>query len=168
MDQQGHMGRQGMEDQVLTCVDCGVQFDFSARDQAFYQERGYQAPRRCKTCRDKRKPASPAGAQGPRGHDAGHGPHARHGGGHSGYGQPRSGGQHAGYGRHSGGPSSAQGQSHSGYSPRHAPAPDASGSANQFKVTCSGCGAATTVPFKPSTNRPVYCRTCYLSKRKPQ
>src|SRR5438309_158752 len=44
-----------LQDKLVTCVDCGAQFTFSARDQAFYQERGYQAPRRCKTCRDKRK-----------------------------------------------------------------------------------------------------------------
>ena len=43
------------QDKLVTCVDCGAQFTFTARDQAFYQERGYQAPRRCKTCRDKRK-----------------------------------------------------------------------------------------------------------------
>ena len=45
----------GTQDKLVTCVDCGAQFTFSARDQAFYQERGYQAPRRCKNCRDKRK-----------------------------------------------------------------------------------------------------------------
>lgn len=43
------------QDKLVNCVDCGAQFTFSARDQAFYQERGYQAPRRCKMCRDKRK-----------------------------------------------------------------------------------------------------------------
>ncbi|HYF52019.1 MAG TPA: CxxC-x17-CxxC domain-containing protein, partial [Planctomycetota bacterium] len=35
-----------------------------------------------------------------------------------------------------------------------------------FKVTCSGCGVETSVPFKPDPNRPVYCRTCYLDKKK--
>ena len=50
-------------DQTLVCVDCGAQFTFSARDQAFYQERGYQAPRRCKTCRDKRKADGGGGYQ---------------------------------------------------------------------------------------------------------
>ena len=44
-----------LQDKLVTCVDCGAQFTISARDQAFYQERGYQAPRRCKTCRDKRQ-----------------------------------------------------------------------------------------------------------------
>lgn len=28
-------------------------------------------------------------------------------------------------------------------------------------VTCAACGAATTVPFVPRNNRPVYCSSCY-------
>ncbi|MFH0940172.1 MAG: zinc-ribbon domain containing protein [Planctomycetota bacterium] len=43
------------EDKLLICVDCHAQFAFTARDQAFYQQRGYQAPHRCRDCRDKRK-----------------------------------------------------------------------------------------------------------------
>jgi len=31
--------------------------------------------------------------------------------------------------------------------------------------TCSDCGANTQVPFKPSGDRPVYCRECYKSRR---
>lgn len=50
-----------LQDKQLNCVDCGAQFLFTARDQAFYQERGYSAPRRCKTCRDKRKAGGPGG-----------------------------------------------------------------------------------------------------------
>lgn len=34
------------------------------------------------------------------------------------------------------------------------------------EVTCAECGAATTVPFKPTEGRPVYCRDCYRSKRR--
>lgn len=34
-----------------------------------------------------------------------------------------------------------------------------------FEVTCAACGARTTVPFKPSGNRPVYCRDCFRNKR---
>ena len=41
----------------LRCVDCGSEFEFSARDAAFYKEKGWNTPRRCKGCRDKRKPA---------------------------------------------------------------------------------------------------------------
>lgn len=28
-------------------------------------------------------------------------------------------------------------------------------------ATCSACGAATQVPFKPSEDKPVYCKECY-------
>ncbi len=34
-----------------------------------------------------------------------------------------------------------------------------------FSVTCSECGAQTTVPFKPTEGRPVYCRDCFQAKR---
>jgi CxxC-x17-CxxC domain-containing protein len=33
-----------------------------------------------------------------------------------------------------------------------------------FEVKCTECGNATTVPFKPTEGKPVYCRTCF-SKR---
>lgn len=33
------------------------------------------------------------------------------------------------------------------------------------EVTCAECGAATTVPFKPTQGRPVYCRDCYRTQR---
>ena len=39
----------------LTCSDCGQEFTFSSEDQAFFQERGYSAPKRCKTCRQAKK-----------------------------------------------------------------------------------------------------------------
>jgi CxxC-x17-CxxC domain-containing protein len=28
-------------------------------------------------------------------------------------------------------------------------------------VTCSACGVATQVPFKPNGQKPVYCRDCF-------
>lgn len=31
------------------------------------------------------------------------------------------------------------------------------------QIKCSDCGKTATVPFKPSANKPVYCREC-LSK----
>ena len=34
-----------------------------------------------------------------------------------------------------------------------------------FKATCAECKKECDVPFKPSGNRPVYCKDCY-SKRK--
>jgi CxxC-x17-CxxC domain-containing protein len=33
------------------------------------------------------------------------------------------------------------------------------------KVKCSDCGKDTDVPFKPSGDRPVYCRECYQKHR---
>jgi CxxC-x17-CxxC domain-containing protein len=35
-----------------------------------------------------------------------------------------------------------------------------------FEAVCAECGAQTTVPFKPSGNRPVYCRDCFRAKRR--
>jgi len=34
-----------------------------------------------------------------------------------------------------------------------------------FDVTCAACGAPTQVPFRPSNDRPVYCRDCFQSNR---
>lgn len=44
-----------MSDRTLTCRDCGQPFTFTAGEQAFYTERGFSEPTRCKACRDKRK-----------------------------------------------------------------------------------------------------------------
>lgn len=53
------------EDKTLTCRDCGAQFVFTAGEQAFYAERGFQnEPSRCKTCRDARKATRNTGATG--------------------------------------------------------------------------------------------------------
>lgn len=51
------------EDKTLICKECGQEFVFSAGEQEFYAERGFQnEPQRCKACRDARKNA----ARGPR------------------------------------------------------------------------------------------------------
>jgi CxxC-x17-CxxC domain-containing protein len=34
-----------------------------------------------------------------------------------------------------------------------------------YKVKCSECGRDAEVPFKPSGDRPVYCRDCYQKHR---
>ncbi|MHC4064602.1 MAG: CxxC-x17-CxxC domain-containing protein [Planctomycetota bacterium] len=34
-----------------------------------------------------------------------------------------------------------------------------------YDAVCAECGVSTTVPFKPTQGRPVYCRDCYRSKR---
>lgn len=32
-----------------------------------------------------------------------------------------------------------------------------------FDATCAKCDIATTVPFKPRGDRPIYCRECYAA-----
>jgi CspA family cold shock protein len=34
-----------------------------------------------------------------------------------------------------------------------------------FPAVCAGCGTETMVPFKPSNDRPVYCRECFDAKK---
>ena len=35
----------------------------------------------------------------------------------------------------------------------------------ETRTSCSHCGKETTVPFKPTQGRPVFCRECFQSKR---
>jgi CxxC-x17-CxxC domain-containing protein len=34
----------------------------------------------------------------------------------------------------------------------------------ETRMTCSACGKETTVPFKPTQNRPVFCRQCFQQR----
>ena len=44
------------EDRVLVCADCAEEFMFTAGEQEFYQEKGFQnEPKRCIDCRRKRR-----------------------------------------------------------------------------------------------------------------
>ena len=46
------------KDKTIKCVDCGTEFIFTARDQAFYKEKGFtNEPKRCKPCREAKKAA---------------------------------------------------------------------------------------------------------------
>ena len=36
---------------------------------------------------------------------------------------------------------------------------------SETRTTCSQCGKETTVPFKPTQGRPVYCRECFQQRR---
>lgn len=93
------------QDRVLTCKDCGAEFTFSASEQDFYNEKGFQNdPARCPECRSARK---------------------RERGNSGGSRQDR----------------------------------------EMFTVTCAECGVETQVPFKPSNNRPVYCRDCFQKQK---
>lgn len=49
------------QDKTLTCKDCGAEFVFTAGEQEFYAEKGFQnEPQRCKACRDAKKNAAKA------------------------------------------------------------------------------------------------------------
>jgi CxxC-x17-CxxC domain-containing protein len=44
------------QDKSLTCADCGGQFLFTASEQEFHHQKGFtNEPRRCASCREKRK-----------------------------------------------------------------------------------------------------------------
>jgi CxxC-x17-CxxC domain-containing protein len=43
-------------DQLLTCIDCGQEFTFTAGEQEFFAQKGFQnKPSRCSDCRQARK-----------------------------------------------------------------------------------------------------------------
>lgn len=94
-----------MTDQTLVCSDCKAEFVFTASEQEFFQEKGFSAPRRCKSCRTAAKAARGDG------------------GGFGGSRAPREREMH--------------------------------------DVVCASCGTQTRVPFKPTGERPVYCRDCF-------
>lgn len=59
------------QDKTITCKDCGKEFVFSASEQEFYAEKGFQnEPSRCKDCRSARKATFDKGTQTRELHDA--------------------------------------------------------------------------------------------------
>jgi CxxC-x17-CxxC domain-containing protein len=48
----------------LQCSDCGQEFSFTAADQAFFSERGFSTPKRCKSCRMAKKGEQQGGGGG--------------------------------------------------------------------------------------------------------
>ena len=47
------------EDKKLVCVECGKEFDFTASEQQFYHDHGFEnEPKRCPDCRAARKNAN--------------------------------------------------------------------------------------------------------------
>jgi len=129
-------------DREIPCVDCGQPFVFTAGEQAFYAQKGFQEPpRRCKACRDARRQrklgressvarepaAEPRGPSGPR--------------------PPRPAGRSSD--RRDSRPGRASGKL----------------SARLHPAKCTTCGADALVPFKPSAGRPVYCKDCFASRK---
>jgi CxxC-x17-CxxC domain-containing protein len=88
------------QDRVLKCVDCGVDFVFTAGEQQFFRDKNFKnEPKRCKACKNKRQAAGPAFTK------------------------------------------------------------------VETSAVCNQCGRETTVPFRPTQGRPVFCRECFQSRK---
>ena len=88
------------QDRILSCVDCGAEFVWTAGEQQFFADKNFKnEPKRCKNCKNK-----------------------RHG-------------------------------------------TTVSSNKAETVTSCSQCGRETTVPFKPTQGRPVFCRECFLGRR---
>jgi CxxC-x17-CxxC domain-containing protein len=46
-----------------------------------------------------------------------------------------------------------------------APGPNYHYSKVETTATCSNCGKQTTVPFRPTQGRPVFCRECFQQRK---
>ena len=131
-------------DKTLVCVDCGNDFIFTAGEQEFYSQKGFtNEPRRCPTCRQSKKSQRNEGGSRV---SYGGGSRDSYGGGSS---------SRDSYG--GGARSSSYGSSRDGGA--------AGGQREMFEAVCAECGKTTTVPFKPTQGRPVYCRDCFQSQR---
>ena len=40
---------------MIVCKDCGKEFEYTAGEQRFFEEKGFSAPVRCKDCRAVKK-----------------------------------------------------------------------------------------------------------------
>jgi len=50
-----------LQDRILTCVDCGAEFVWTAGEQQFFADKNFKnEPKRCKACKGKRA-SRPAG-----------------------------------------------------------------------------------------------------------
>ena len=46
------------QDRTLTCSECQQDFVWTAGEQDFFRQKGFQQPKRCKNCRTKKQQAS--------------------------------------------------------------------------------------------------------------
>jgi len=54
------------QDKTLKCKDCGQEFIFSAGEQEFYAEKGFEnEPARCRSCRESRRRSRGEGSEAP-------------------------------------------------------------------------------------------------------
>lgn len=58
-----------MPNKYITCTDCAKEFYFKETDQSFYAQQGFAEPKRCWTCRQKRKTRRAAREQQGAGND---------------------------------------------------------------------------------------------------
>jgi CxxC-x17-CxxC domain-containing protein len=73
-------------DKVLTCSDCGIDFVFSASEQAFFAEKGFaSAPKRCASCRAQRRASGGGGSSYGNGGGGGYSSGGGYGAGGGGY-----------------------------------------------------------------------------------
>ena len=42
-------------DKKIKCQDCGEEFVFTVSEQRFFEEKGFEPPKRCRYCRQQRK-----------------------------------------------------------------------------------------------------------------
>ena len=50
------------QDKTMICKECGNEFIFTAGEQEFYADKGFEnEPKKCKACRDARKNSSNSG-----------------------------------------------------------------------------------------------------------
>jgi len=136
-------------DKTLVCVDCGSDFTFTAGEQEFYSQKGFtNEPRRCPNCRQSKKSQRNEG-----GSRVSYGSSRdSYGGGRDSYGSSRD-----SYG--------SSRSSSGGYGGGSRGAGAGGGQREMFEAVCAECGKTTTVPFKPTQGRPVYCRDCFQSQR---
>lgn len=96
------------QDRMLTCIDCGTEFVFTAGEQLFFRDKQFRnEPKRCKACKAKRVAVVSAAPQ----------------------------------------------RAYPGHTKV------------ETHAVCSHCGKETTVPFRPTQGRPVFCRDCFRDKR---
>jgi CxxC-x17-CxxC domain-containing protein len=135
------------EDQTIICSDCGQEFVFTAGEQQFYAERGFEhPPKRCKPCRAQRKQQASSAKEGASASGA---PGRSPGPGRSREAYPSNQRLQATFNR----TYNYQGNREiipRTYQPR-----------DIHITTCQACGVTTRVPFKPQAGRGVYCPECY-------
>lgn len=123
-------------DKTLTCRDCSTLFTFTAGEQEFFAQKGFDnEPTRCTSCRQARKQSRNSGSDGYNSRDS-------YGGGSSYSSRDSYGG-----GSYGGGYGSNRGQR------------------EMHTATCSSCGREAQVPFLPRGDKPVYCTECFQSHR---